>query len=319
MPKKRKLKGNSRKKHDNKPFYKNLKFWIGLIGIILTFHQLAQPLFFSRIRTFEIIPLYIQSQINEGSESSLNYDYYRIFQIKYYVEPILWGKSTIDIKIPKGTELFGPITGFIEKNGYIEFYNYTEDSPGPSFFNSDDFSSMKFKINARGLYMKEIPLTLYFREKIELECSNPVFSYEKWWSEASSPNKIPKIYCYTKPIGYGQIKENKVVFSFDELTLTNRGDLEVKGFITSIPGDYYQIRACEDGKELNIMSRHSQEYVNSYISLDLKPGETRRIIILKYDTTFTGKDLSKIEFGKDTQKFFFENSGCLGDWNEFIK
>ena len=319
------------KEKNEKHFYKDWKFIVGtllkiiaiLATIIIGFHQLSQPILSSRIKKIEIDALYIQSQVEgggRGGEPPLKFDYYKVFQIKYYIEPRLIGQSSVTIKIPENTELFGLTQGFQENNPYIETFEeeLSFDMAKP-FYTSNDFDEVEFKIKKAGFYMKEIPLTLYFREEVELGCSNPTFSNDPWWSTSTEPEKIPKIECYTQRIGYGKLKESGIVFSFDELTLTNRGELEVKGFVTRITeNNIVQTRACEEGRELVIMDS-GKNYVDEYISLDLKPGESRRIIILNQAPMFFDDDFDKIGFGKDKQKFYFENSGCLGDWNQYIK
>ncbi len=289
-----------------------LKLFGWIIIAFIAIHQLVQPLFFSRLASFESMPLYIVSEI----ESPFNVTYYRIFKNIYMIEPKLIYPDSVSVKLPSNTQFFTPQSGFTEKNPYIEFIE-PEEGVG-SFIDSNEYKEIIFKLKINGIHLKKLPLTLYFRDKVVLECSNPTFSNEKWYSESTSPEKIPKIECYTGNLAYGQIKESGVVFRFDELILSNRGDLDVRGFISKVSiSDTPQTRACEDNRELPTMDP-LMDGRQSFISLDLKAGETRRIIVMNQAPGYFGKDILKITFPSYIETFYFNSSYCGGDWSKYI-
>ncbi len=290
-----------------------VKIIIFIATIFIGIHQLVQPIYSPRIDSISITPLYVQSDSATWDKSEIQY--YKVFKIKYDILPTLFFSSTINIKLPQDTTLFTSVTGFVEKNPYVEW-----SDKFPYVIDSNKNKSISFRLTTSGLTVKEFPLTLFFREKVELECARLEFSNDKWWSETqTNPNEIPKIECSNiRKLGFGQIEESGVVFSFSELIIRNRGELDIRGFIAETHlGDSPQIRFCEDNREMTEIFVEDRNL--SRISIDLKSGETRRLMILMQEPSYYKSDFSKIDFGRDMKNFTFENSGCNGDWHEAIQ
>lgn len=291
---------------------------IGLLTLVIGLHQLVQPIFFPRVSSLTLSPLFIQSQV-DTPETGITPTYYRIFKVTYIIEPTVFSKSDIEIKLPPNVEFFTPLTKFTEKNPYAELSEPNEANK-MAFLDSNKFKSIKFHISTNGLEVKNFPLTLFFREKIDLGCSNLVFSNDKWWSSQNiPPDAVPKIECFTKRLGLGQINESGIVFSFDELIIRNRGELDVRGFVSKIEfSNSPQLIVCENKRELITMEKKTDNYKEGAISIDLKSGETRRFIILKQVPEFYKEDIKNIIFPNEWQIFDLTSVYCGADWNNFI-
>lgn len=134
---------------------------------------------------------------------------------------------------------------------------------------------------------------------------------------------MPKVECFTKRLGLGQINESGIVFSFDELIMRNRGELDVRGFVSKIGfGNSPQLIACENKRELVIMEAKGKGFREGAISVDLKSGETRRFIILKQVSEYQKyniTDKSQIKLPDEWKLFELTSPFCGADWNNFIQ
>lgn len=300
----------------------------------ILFNEVVQPIGSPRISTLSTEPLYIQSLFNEGEEGNSEVIYYQISKITYEVQPpmfsknslickfpINWLLSIVDIRcndslridLPESVEIFMPGSGFWEKNPYITI---PEEEPlfNKIFINSRDRDHIFVKVVPTATIVKTFPFKLYRREKILIPCLNPGYSGNYWWNKYdSSLEGVPRVDCSTRPLARGWVEfapNRKIMYDFYELVLSNRGNLDIRGFMTTVPINYYT-EVCEDNENINLIGPKRQ-----YISIDLKSGETRRMVILNQFSE--EKSEEKFSTAWQPKEFNFTLAGCNGDWNDQI-
>lgn len=299
----------------------------------ILFNEVVQPLGSPRISTLSTEALHIQSQVNEDEKGDLTGDYYQISMVTYEVQPPRFSKnswickypikllSVVDIgcndslriDFPKDVEIFTPGSGFWEENPYI---TVPEEEPpfNQIFINSRDCDHIFVKVGTTATIVKTVPFKLYRREKISMSCSDPGYSGGFRWSiYRSSLEEVPRVYCSARPFARGWLEiapNRKIMYDFYELVLSNRGNLDIRGFMTNVPIYTKYTEVCEDNENVNLIGDGDKR---RHIRIDLKGGETRRMVILNQFS----EDKSEEEFSRvgRQKEFNFTLAGCNGNWD----
>ncbi len=314
-----------------------LFFIIASILLPIFFNEAVQPIGSSRISTLSTEPLYIQSSVVVDEDNRVNTDYYQISKISYQIQPPMLPKNhgfctfllskwlmkvvsvecddKLSLDLPEDIEIFAPGSGFWEKNPYITVP--TEEPPfNQNFISSREYNSISLGIETTAAVVKTIPFNLYYREMIEMSCESPGFTKTPWWNRrGSSLEEIPRVDCSTRHLARGWLMpQNRIIiYDFYELVLSNRGNLDIRGLTPTIRTTHYT-EVCEDNKNVNIIGSGDKR---NHIQIELKAGETRKMIILNQYS----EEESKEELGYTSwqpKEINFTHAGCNGDWKDQI-
>ena len=243
--------------------------WIQIWGFVITIiialfitNQIVQPLFSPRVTNMDITPLYIQSS---------DKDYYLVAKVSYLIDvPLFPVDRSINLFLPGNAQLN---TQFKEDNPHITV-DIFEKIEGVKNFES--LKSISVSVNTDGFKNKQLTSNFYIVEKLDKERlvgrGNIGYSDNYWWNWLSIS---PIIECMvTTPdrsfVGYGTYGDRK--FSFTQIQIRNNCDLEIKGY--RMRSDDSEL-ICDDDVELAVG--------DGYVSFDINPRETKRLILVKED------------------------------------
>lgn len=318
------------------------KIKIGTIFLVFTafllpilFNETVQPLGSPRISTLSTEPLFIYSQPSEDEKGEVIIHYYQISKTIYEIQPPMFSKGplkcilllplrllgikcadSLKIDFPENVEIFAPNSGFWEKNPYITVTE-EESSSNQIFISSRNNDHIFVKVIPTATIVKTIPFKLYSRENISISCSNPGYT-EGFWRDThgSSLEEVPRIDCSELHLATGWAgsdPDRKIMYDFYELVLSNRGNLDIMGFMSAVRTTH-DTRVCEDNKEVNLFDLGSEK---QYVRIYLKSGETRRMVIMRQYSEEDSKEKLKSR-ARRPNEFNFTMAGCNGDWNNHV-
>jgi hypothetical protein len=269
-----------------KKYWKLIKIFVTLIFSYIIANQVVQPLFFPRISSITVTPLFIQGNpLFENNSIYKNTDYYLVSKLTYKIDvplfpcfPIL-GSDKISLELPRSISHQNKIfllSGFLESNPYITYI--------PPFYINSSFISYEelggqilIQIKKWGFDLRQIDVNLYVAEKLENPQPSLGASMPRWWSnENIQPfEQFQVTRGYGNLLGYMQLKDNET-FVVYEYFIKNLGNLKVRGYNDVIYGNEYFI-VCEGNIQLfGYPGKDSQ-----VIFIDLQPGEMKRLLVIK--------------------------------------
>jgi len=265
------------------------KHWKFLITIFITLffsgiiaNQIVQPLFFPRISSITVTPLFIQGNpLFENNSINNNTDYYLVSKLTYKIDVPLFPISGNKISLELPRSIFHQnkiflLSGFLESNPYITYI--TSFYMNSSFISYEELGGqILIKIKKRGFDLRQIDVNLYVAEKLENPQPSLGASMPRWWStENLQPfEQFQVTRGYGNLLGYIQLKNNET-FVVYEYFIKNLGNLKVRGYNDVIYGNEYFI-VCEGNIQLfGYPGKDSQ-----VIFIDLQPGEMKRLLVIK--------------------------------------
>jgi len=258
------------------------KFLIMLVISVAISDQIVHPLFFPRMSSVTVTPLFIQGNpFFENNSVYNNTDYYLVSKLTYRIDVPLFPISgnKISLELPRSISHQNKIfllSGFLESNPYITYI--TPFYMNSSFISYEELSGgIVIQINKNGFDLRQIDVNLYVAEKLENPQPSLGISMPLWWSsENLQPFEQFRVTTgYGNLLGYIQLKDNET-FAVYEYFIKNLGNLEVRGYNDRIYGNEYSI-VCDGSIHLfGYPGKNSQ-----VISIDLQPREMKRLLVIE--------------------------------------
>ncbi len=289
--------------------HKNLiEIGILFVALLLAFNQTVQPVFFTRISSFEKTPLYLQSLVlnNNGTPAP---NYYYIYKTTYIIEPafasVFWFQKQREIDLPRNMELFTPGSGFWDDNPYVEF----KLDHDPVLLDTEKNKSITLLIKPSGFTIKELPFTLYFRKPVELKCAENIdlpFEWNRFNIDIEHPPKIRCKHLDSPQYGLITVTPPDTLFEFRIMEISNEGDLDIKGLLINFPTKDTVSLVCSEKDDVPKLNRNT-------VSLNMKSGEKKRLVVIN---RFSDEEFER---NKHLATFNFTRVRCDSDWNEYVK